>query len=185
MGQVPRDSGPHAGADPIRRFRPRRCARRYARPRALPGAAAGSRRTRPASSEALQRVQGPAACLASLLFSCSPRAQIQARRPEEHSPQAFFSTRLPWWAKEVSNLRPPACKERPEASSSYWILQNAFCCQGVMSFAFQLTQARFGLFWTIMFAIVCQKSRRGRERSSDQNPLPKRPCAFIVDAATG
>ena len=46
-----------------------------------------------------------------LVFTrCSPRAQIQARRPEGGFPRAFSFNGLPWWAKVVSNHRPPACK---------------------------------------------------------------------------
>ena len=64
-------------------------------------------------------------CSVLLVFTrCLPIAHIQARRPEEHFPRAFVSSSLPWWAKAVSNHRPPACKLWPDLLVDFRIFQN-------------------------------------------------------------
>ena len=53
----------------------------------------------------------PLRALRLVFTKCSPRAHTQAQRPEEQFPRAFIYNRLLWWAKVVSNHRPPACKD--------------------------------------------------------------------------
>ncbi len=67
---------------------------------------------------------------------------------------------IPWWAKEVSNLRPPACKVRPEHSSltEYSRIVHVVNELGISSFS--LPKPISACSGGSCLPGVCQKSRQ-------------------------
>jgi hypothetical protein len=55
-----------------------------------------------------------------------------------------------WWAKVVSNHRPPACKTRTRNSACFGVIQNGLYYQGIVDLLFRPVQARFGSILTLM-----------------------------------